>query len=122
MTDRIPSEEATHPSPALLSPETTAKPSQRPQYHLTAELDYDRHYLSVEEVIRYTNQTSETIPDLLLLVEPSRYPGAFRLNSLTLDGGTPVTDYQREIGSIRAPLQRPLPPGGSLQISLSYEI
>ena len=122
VTDRIPFEEATHPSPALLSPETTAEPSQRPQYHLTAELDYDRHYLSVEEVIRYTNQTSETIPDLLLLVEPSRYPGAFKLNALTWEDGTPVADYQREIGSIRAPLQRPLPPGGSLQISLSYEI
>jgi Peptidase family M1 domain len=112
-------------SPAT-NPFSTTTPAnqtgQRPQYHLTAELDYDRHFLSVKQIVLYTNRVHEPIPDLLLLVEPSRYPGAFHLTSLALDGGSPVDDYQREIGSFRVPLSEPLSPGDTLQISLEYEI
>jgi hypothetical protein len=131
-------EEITRPSPALPhansrprststpasvpDPQRTSGPDQRPSYHLTAELDYDQHRLTVEEAIHYTNRTAEDIPDLLLLVEPSRYPGAFKLNALTWEDGTPVADYQREIGHVVIPLPRQLSPGETLQLNLEYEI
>jgi hypothetical protein len=95
---------------------------QRTQYELSATLNYTQHHLSVEEQIAYTNQTGATISDLLLIVEPARYPGVFKLNSLAWEDGQPINDYSREIGLIRIPLEEELQPGARLGLSLSYEL
>jgi hypothetical protein len=55
--------------------------SSNTQYTLTAELDYALHELTVQEKIVFTNHTAEPIPELLLIVEPSRYPGLFNYRS-----------------------------------------
>ncbi|GAH16114.1 unnamed protein product, partial [marine sediment metagenome] len=92
------------------------------QYNLTAALDYAKHHLAVEEDISYTNQSSEPILDLLLIVEPARYPGVFHLKDLTWGDGNPVLGYSHEIGQLQIPLEEPLEPGEIIKLSLEYEL
>jgi hypothetical protein len=110
----------------LTTPEPTpageATASPNPQYILSAVLDYNAHHLAVEEQIVYPNRASEPIPDLVLVVEPSRYPEVFRLNSLVWEDGTPIQDVERDIGYLRISLPQPLPPGEILRLSISYEL
>jgi hypothetical protein len=92
------------------------------RYQLTAELNYDSHLLTVKEQIVFTNSFSEAIPDLLLLVEPSRYTSAFHLESLAWGDETPVDTYRQDIGQIYLPLRQPIQPGESVTLSISYEL
>lgn len=94
----------------------------RTRYQLTAELNYDAHLLTVNEQIFFTNSFSEAIPDLLLLVEPSRYPATFHLKSMTWEDQTPVEDYRQDIGQIYLPLRQPIQPGESVTLSIEYEL
>ncbi len=101
---------------------TLPQQDQTTQYSLTAILDYWNHYLGVDEQITYTNRTSDTLTDLLLLVEPTRYPSVFRLTGLSWEDGSPVQDYSFDLGQLRITLKEPLQQGERLNLSLSYEL
>jgi hypothetical protein len=124
---------ATHPPhtlPTRQAPNTPLVPSQTPEdnpeqlthYKFEATLNYAQHHLVVDEQIRYTNRSSEPISDLLLIVEPARYPGAFTLIELTWQDGQPILDYTRELGLIRIPMNEALQPGDITGLSISYEL
>lgn len=122
-----PSPVSTTPSVFLPSnPAPTATPDRSPlpnsQYTLTAVLNYSQHHLAVDEQIHYVNNTGENLNELLLIVEPLHYPGVFRLNSLTWQDGRPVQGYTLDGSQMRLPLERPLPPGASADLSLTYEL
>jgi hypothetical protein len=106
-------------TPALVSPETTGS---RPRYRLTAILDYDQHYLLVDEQIHYTNRLPQEIPDLRLMVDPLYYPGVFTLKSMTWGDGQPVENFVVETGQISIPLPEALAPAESLALSINYEL
>ena len=96
-------------------------PSPLSEYDLTALLDYDTHHLSVKEAITYVNHTGEALSELLLVVEPNRYPGGFSLNELSWADGKAIPDYSLEGAQLRIPLSTPLAPEESANLSLSYE-
>jgi len=113
----------TSASPVPSSPLPDA-PASLPntQYSLTAELNYDQHQLAVTEQITYTNHTSEALNDLVLMVDPMYYPGAFKLKNLAWADGQQVENGTAETGRLHLPLRQPLPPGESLSLSLDYEL
>lgn len=111
-----PDEHSTFPSTG-----TSQQSASRTQYQLHAVLDYENHHLKVEQNILYTNRSQDTLEDLLLVVEPSRYPDAFHLQSITWPDGQPV-EYERDIGQVRVTLSQPLAPENPVQINLSYEL
>jgi hypothetical protein len=96
--------------------------SQQTQYTISAILNYAQHHLSVEEHIEYMNNTPDLLSELLLIVEPSRYPGVFQLRELTWGDGIPINDYQREIGLLRIHLAEDLAPGEQIDLSISFEL
>jgi hypothetical protein len=104
------------------SPSPTDSPITPPHYRIDASLDYARHHLSVEQHITYTNPYSEPLPDLLLIVEPSRYPGTFTLKELNWQPGIPIQDYSRDIGRIQIPLETALQPGENVEISITFDL
>lgn len=92
------------------------------KYRLGAGFDYRDHHLAVDEEIHYTNRASEPLNDLVLIVEPSRYPDTFHLNRLAWADGEPADDYEREIGSMRLMLPNPLGPGEQISLQISYDL
>ncbi len=126
---------STSPAPTAYQTTLTAVPQVTPvestafptlpapipaQYDLVASFDYFAHSLSVAESIRYTNQISESIPDLTLVVEPNRWQGGFELVSITWEDGVSITGYELKDAQLHIPLAQPLQPGERLGLKISY--
>ena len=110
---------------STLVPQNTPIPPARPprpQYHLSARLDYNLKLLKVDEQVTYTNTASLPIPDLTLDVEPNLYVGAFQMESLLWGDGTKVISYTLEYNRLWIGLPQPLPPETAVSLSLSYKL
>lgn len=109
------------PTPTLEPTPVVIDVNARTQYTLTAVLNYASHHLTVDEQIAYTNRTTQTMQDIPLIVEPQRYYGVFKLNSLTLEDGSSLTS-SADINFLTVTLPQPLQPGEQLRLSISYEL
>ncbi len=107
-------------APILPSPTMVPEPV-RAQYNLSATLNYSRHFLSVQETIDYPNRSGESLTELVLAVEPNRYPGGFRLNSL-LAGGAKIDSYSLVNNQLKFTLPAGLEKGQSLQLNLAFDL
>jgi hypothetical protein len=92
-----------------------------PLYTLKATFNYNRHYLAVDETLTYTNRTGRELSELLLVVEPNRHPGAFRLNELKV-GDTAITTYTLDNNQLKFNLPATLATGQAIRLSLRYEL
>jgi hypothetical protein len=88
---------------------------------LKASLDYNRHYLVVEQSIDYTNQTGQALSDMLLVVEPNIHPGTFKLRSLKI-GDVPLTTFVLDKNQLKFNLPEALPKGQSIRIAATYDL
>ena len=91
-------------------------------YAISAVLDFDAHSLQAEQRIRYINLTDSDLSEILLLVEPNRYPNGFSLDSLSWASGEAVTQYSLSENELRVTLQGPLSPGDTIEINLAYSL
>jgi Peptidase family M1 domain len=101
-------------------PSETAAPLS--QYRLSALLDYELHQLTVDQHVTFFNPTQETLSELLLIIEPNRYPNGFVLESISKSGDTPITNYTFSGSTLRFPLDPPLPPSGRFDLHLTYQL
>ncbi len=60
----------------------TPVPLERPQYSITAKLDYENHRLIGEERILIPHPTDQVLSELNLVVPPNSWPGVFSLLDL----------------------------------------
>ncbi len=94
---------------------------ERPQYVMDLQVNYTTKAATVNQSITYPNWTGETLTSLVLAVQPNLWSGGFSLKSLAVDN-QPITNYQLENLSQRLeiPLPRPLPPGGTVSLTMTY--
>ncbi len=91
----------------------------RPQYAITAMLDYDAHTLTVSQDIYYPNNTGQTLSSLLLAVNPNLWSGVFALQSLAVNDN-PHNDYSLAGHALTINLPNALGPGDTVKIGISY--
>ena len=125
---RPPATPTATPSPApTLTPTAgpaTPGPAQaqgRPRYRLDVDFSFDQRHGKVAEEINYTNQSTDTMSELPLMVELAAYRDLFTITSLTWDDGQPVAHPAWENLQVRVPLRQPLAPGQSVTLKLAYE-
>jgi hypothetical protein len=106
----LPTAETQTPAPASF---------QRPVYSLNATLDYAVHYLAVKEQIIYTNNNTDELYEIQLLVEADNLGALFTLNSLEFDHGN---EWNYDEGQITVSLARPLHPGEEVTLDLDYSL
>ncbi|NWG34420.1 MAG: hypothetical protein HXY42_08260 [Chloroflexi bacterium] len=96
---------------------------ERPQYGIDLQLNYTTKVAAVNQTITYPNWTGETLTSLVLSVQPNLWNGGFSLKSLAVDE-LPIANYQLENLSQRLeiPLPRPLPPGGTVTLTMTYSL
>jgi len=114
-SETAPSTETPTPFPTL-TPEL-----ERPQYVIDLQMNYSSKAAVVNQTITYPNWTGETLTSLVLAVEPNLWSGGFNLRSLAVDQ-LPITNYVLDALSQRLeiPLPQPLPPSGTITVTMSY--
>ena len=115
------------PTPTLDLPAPTASPTPLPApvnigYTISAKLNYAWRTVAVEEQVNYTNNSGDSLNELVVMVEPNQQPGVFILQSLTLDGGQAVKDYTLENNQLHIPLPAQLLPYHSLRVDLVFSL
>jgi hypothetical protein len=93
----------------------------RAQYFLSVSMDYGAHILTVSEKILYPNQTGGTLQDLVLAVEPNRWPGCLKLGKITIDGQAPMVSVLNGIRLRVTPIL-PIAPDQQVSLSLQYVV
>lgn len=120
----------THPLPraqqtVLPTPTLTAEPpgTNLPHYTLQAELDYSRHFLQVAQTISLFNPSPTPLAEVVLVVEPNRYPATFVLKSLVIaDQDFKDQVEWVQVNQLRVPLSKPWQPQEKLELRLQYEL
>jgi hypothetical protein len=102
-------------------PPTPIPIPERPGYHLTTILDYDRHFVTVDEVISYPNHTGQNLNALTLAIAANLWQNCFRLESITIDD-TPVTGFALDGHRLDIPLPTPLEPATVTELHLRYSL
>jgi hypothetical protein len=112
---------ATPPSRLPAASPTTAPALTRPIYDLNTTFDYDRHFVAVDETIRYPNQAGVNLDSLTLAIAANLWPNYFRLESITADDLS-VTDFTLDGHRLSIPLSAPLEPGSVTELHLRYSL
>lgn len=82
--------EATPTEQVTLTP--TPIPRVRPQYQISADLDFPSHRLTVEERILIPNPAGRVLREIVLAVPPNNWWGVFSIQEITA-GDLPLEDY-----------------------------
>jgi Peptidase family M1 domain len=110
------------PTPTATTPIPDSSIQVPAQYDLEAVFDYYAHSLAVTETITYTNLTTETIPDLVLVVEANRWTGSYNMTSLAWNTGEAVQGYDLQEAELHISLPQPLQPDEQLGLKVVYQL
>jgi hypothetical protein len=123
----IPAVEETAPvplAPAILTPIPLTPVPSAPateKYEIDVVMDYERHFITVEETVTYPNRTGVTLDSLTFAVTPNLVPDCFDLIRLSVDH-SPVTEYILDGHRLGIPLPMPLEPDSALELTLRYTL
>ncbi len=123
------------PDPSHLTPDTSTPdtPTEtpipqpaRPRYTLDVQFNYSNKSAIVNETIVYTNNSADTLTNLVLAVSPT-CTHSFTLNALHVDQ-LPITNYIFDSQNVQAyirhrleiPLPQPLPPNGQATVQIGF--
>jgi len=110
------------PTATPTNPPPTPSPiPSRPVYNLNTTIDYDRHFVSVDESILYPNHTGGGLESITLAIAANLWHNCFRLESITVDN-TPVTDFALSGHRLDVPLLAPLEPDSATELHLRYSL
>lgn len=93
----------------------------RTNYILNASLNFSARTLSVDETIRYYNNTGVALADVVLAVQPNRYNSVFTLNAVAQDG-VALTNYALYDQRLNLILTQPLQPGSAATFTLNFNL
>ncbi len=93
----------------------------RPQYIITALMDYDGHTVNVSETVVYPNRTGGTLPGVALGVNANLWNGVFNLLSVSINDH-PSSNYTLAGQWLTVNLDAPLESGQAVQIGISYQL
>lgn len=121
-TEFAPSEQPVSTPTSTPDPEPVVSETPLSRYSISATLDYTTHTLQAEQQIYYINTTGNELEQILLLVEPNRFPSGFVLDSLSWGEGEPAVEYSLYENEMLLSLGSPLPPGESIEIAIAYTL
>jgi hypothetical protein len=109
---------ATDPVVTSAPPPTT---TSRTNYILYATMDFEAHTLSVDETIRYYNNSGTALSDIVLSVQPNRYGNVFTLNSISQDSAA-LTSFTLNDQRLILNLPQPLQANSATTLTLNFEL
>jgi len=107
---------------SLLSWRPLQPPAHLPRYVFHVELDYARHRLTAQAEVELANRWGQPLSELVFHVPPARLPGVFRLDTLTIDGGSQPPPHQLRDGFLTIYLPKPLSPGKRVAVFMAFAL
>lgn len=114
-----PAQEATLPTSNEIP---SRRESKSADYVLDVLFDYAAHRLQVSEEISYTNNSTDPMGELQLIVEGLRSGAGFDLIRSEVIAGAELGEPALSGGALHIPLLEPLGPGEIIHFELSYEL
>jgi hypothetical protein len=111
----VPLDTAAPPPPP---PPTSAN---KPQYAISALMDYAGHLVTVSEAVVYPNRSSDAMSSIAFAVNPNLWNGVFSLQSLTVNDQT-TSNYSLAGQWLIVNLDTPLQPGQTVKIGIGYQL
>ena len=114
-------------APTLMVTETptaTMTPIPIPEhekYILDTTIDYDLHYVTVNETILYPNHTGGQLDSLTLAIAANLWQNCFKLATIKVDD-IPITDYSLTAHRLDVTLSAPLEPDSVLTVTLGFSL
>ncbi len=93
----------------------------RPQYAISALMDYAGHTVSVSEVVLYPNRSADALASIVFAVNPNLWNGVFALQSLAIND-QPSVNYTLAGQWLTVNLDAPLQPGETVKIGIGYQL
>jgi hypothetical protein len=113
------------PASPTTAPVTTAVStpgnSSRTNYILYATMDFKAHTLSVDETVRYYNNTGTALSNIVMSVQPNLYGNVFILNSISQDGAA-LTTFAISGQRLDLNLPQPLQPNSATTLTLNFNL
>ncbi|MEI6290907.1 MAG: M1 family aminopeptidase [Chloroflexota bacterium] len=107
-------------NPTPLPPDPVVIPAvNRPQYYITALMDYDGHTLSVSENVVYPNQSDSPMNSISLAVNSNLWSGVFVLQSIMVNDQSSA-NYSLGGQWLTVNLDTALQPGQAVKIGIGY--
>jgi hypothetical protein len=110
--------------PAMETSTATITPipiQEREKYILQTTINYDLHFVSVDETILYPNHTGQQLNLLTLVVAANLWQNCFKLATIKVDG-IPITDYTLTAQHLDIPLPMPLELDSVSTVTLGYSL
>lgn len=120
-----PPQPPTLPPPTAIPTDTQPAPPpatvDKPQYTISARMDYAGHVVTVSETVVYPNQSGDTLSNIVLGVNPNLWNGVFYLQTLSVND-QPWTDFTLAGQWLTINLNPTLAPGQAVKIGLGYQL
>lgn len=123
-TATLPAADLTPSLPATITPQpsptvTPAPPMEAPSYVLNLNLDYGGKTASVQETIKYQNQSGQELTSIVLAVEPNLWEGCFTLKELQVNG---QASSSYTLDGQKMEIQKKLASMEIISLSISYDL
>ena len=102
----------------------TASPTPIPareKYTLNTTINYDLHFVAVNETILYPNHTGQQLNSLTLAITANLWQNCFKLGTIKVDE-IPITDYTLTAHRLDIALPAPLKPDSVSTVTLGYSL
>jgi hypothetical protein len=110
--------EATNVPSAIVCPAEADVPTTR--YTITADMDYSKRALEVEQQVEYVNRAAQSMDQLVLIIRPNSLPDVFKLESVEL--ASSQATYHLTGQRLGVELPEALNPDCSIIFSVSFRI
>jgi hypothetical protein len=108
------------PSPATSIPNQPSA-AERPQYVISALMDYAGHTVTVSETVVYPNRSSDALASIALGVNPNLWSGVFSLQSISVNDQA-SSNYSLTGQWLMVNLDTALQPGQAIKIGIGYQL
>jgi hypothetical protein len=94
---------------------------EREKYTLNTTINYDLHFVTVDENILYPNHTGRQLNSLTLAIAANLWQNCFKLTTIKVDD-IPIKDYTLNAQRLDITLPVPLEPDSVLTVTLGYNL
>jgi len=94
---------------------------EREKYILDTTIDYDIHFVTVDETILYPNHTGRQLDSLTLAIAANLWQNCFKLDTIKVDE-VPITDYKLTAHRLDITLPTPLKADSASTVTLGYSL